>query len=46
MLKWQIFFKISGENDDEPTVNWARYNGNMDKVPMKVPDRILVAGML
>ncbi|KAB7503061.1 Transport and Golgi organization protein 11 [Armadillidium nasatum] len=36
--------RVSGENDDEPTVNWARYNGNMEKIPMKVPDRILVAG--
>ncbi|KAG7164633.1 Transport and Golgi organization 11-like, partial [Homarus americanus] len=32
------------DNEDDPTVNWARYNGINDKFEMKVPDRIVVAG--
>lgn len=35
----------SGDNDDDPTVNWARFNGVHEKLEMKVPDRIVVAGM-
>lgn len=36
--------RVTGHNDDDPTVNWARYNGVQDKVQMSVPDRIVVAG--
>ncbi|MPC13777.1 Transport and Golgi organization protein 11 [Portunus trituberculatus] len=32
------------DNDDDPTVNWARYNGVNEKLHMSVPDRIVVAG--
>ncbi|XP_050733662.1 transport and Golgi organization protein 11-like isoform X3 [Eriocheir sinensis] len=33
-----------GDNDDDPTVNWARFNGVNEKFQMNVPDRIVVAG--
>ncbi|XP_071544013.1 transport and Golgi organization protein 11 isoform X4 [Panulirus ornatus] len=36
--------RVTGDNDDDPTVNWARYNGVHEKLEMKVPDRIVVAG--
>ncbi|KAK7076510.1 hypothetical protein SK128_001505, partial [Halocaridina rubra] len=36
--------RVTGENDDDPTVNWARYNGMNEKFEMNVPDRIVVAG--
>lgn len=38
------FFFFLGDNDDDPTVNWARYNGVNEKFQMNVPDRIVVAG--
>ncbi|XP_042229588.1 transport and Golgi organization protein 11-like isoform X2 [Homarus americanus] len=38
--------RVTGDNEDDPTVNWARYNGINDKFEMKVPDRIVVAGMM
>lgn len=36
--------RVTGDNEDDPTVNWARYNGINEKFEMKVPDRIVVAG--
>ncbi|XP_064090997.1 transport and Golgi organization protein 11-like isoform X4 [Macrobrachium nipponense] len=36
--------RVTGENEDDPTVNWARYNGHSEKLEMNVPDRIVVAG--
>lgn len=36
--------RVTGDNDDDPTVNWARYNGVNEKLHMSVPDRIVVAG--
>lgn len=36
--------RVTGENEDDPTVNWARYNGVNEKLQMSVPDRIVVAG--
>ncbi|XP_068218694.1 transport and Golgi organization protein 11 isoform X2 [Palaemon carinicauda] len=36
--------RVTGENEDDPTVNWARYNGHNEKLEMSVPDRIVVAG--
>nr|XP_045612858.1 transport and Golgi organization protein 11-like isoform X5 [Procambarus clarkii] len=38
--------RVTGDNEDDPTVNWARYNGINEKFEMKVPDRIVVAGMM
>ncbi|XP_066973543.1 transport and Golgi organization protein 11 isoform X4 [Macrobrachium rosenbergii] len=38
--------RVTGENEDDPTVNWARYNGHSEKLEMNVPDRIVVAGMV
>ncbi|KAG0730357.1 Transport and Golgi organization protein 11 [Chionoecetes opilio] len=36
--------RVTGDNDDDPTVNWARFNGVNEKLHMSVPDRIVVAG--
>lgn len=34
-----------GEHDDSPSVNWANYNkSGPQKMPMSVPERIMVAG--
>ncbi|XP_042863237.1 transport and Golgi organization protein 11-like isoform X1 [Penaeus japonicus] len=38
--------RVTGDNEDDPTVNWARYNGVNEKFEMSVPDRIVVAGMM
>lgn len=36
--------RVTGDNDDDPSVNWARINGSSEKFEMNVPDRIVVAG--
>ncbi|KAK8733008.1 hypothetical protein OTU49_006702 [Cherax quadricarinatus] len=36
--------RVTGDNEDDPTVNWARFNGINEKFEMTVPDRIVVAG--
>ncbi|KAK3891676.1 hypothetical protein Pcinc_004427 [Petrolisthes cinctipes] len=36
--------RVTGNNESDPTVNWARFNGVNEKFEMKVPERIVVAG--